>query len=141
MARVLSIEVALRPFFKHGCVVLDQTRKILKGYITSMYVTRDGFRVLAQLPARTLTKMRYSAPPFGIDVFDGLLEGLILAEVEFDSAEAAEAFVAPSFAVAEVTTDERFTGGRLARATREDINSWLLEQGLRIGGIKGSVSA
>jgi len=101
-----------------------------QGFITSMYVTQDEFSVLAQLPARTLTKTRYSVPPFGIDVFDGPLEGLILAEVEFDSADAAEAFAMPSFAMAEVTTDERFTGGQLARATREDIKSWVSEYGV-----------
>lgn len=101
-----------------------------QGFITSMYVTEDEFRVLAQLPARTLTKTRYSVPPFGIDVFDGPLEGLILTEVEFDSAEAAEAFAMPSFATAEVTGDARFTGGQLARAFDGAINSWLSEYGV-----------
>ncbi len=103
-----------------------------QGYITSMYVTQDEFRVLAQLPARTLTKTRYSVPPFGIDVFEGELEGLMLAEVEFDSAEAAEGFVMPSFALAEVTVDERFTGGLLARASREDIYPNLLQYGVTV---------
>src|SRR5579885_1348595 len=103
-----------------------------QGYITSMYVTQDEFRVLAQLPARTLTKTRYSVPPFGIDVFEGELEGLILAEIEFDSAEAAEGFVIPSFALAEVTVDERFTGGRLAGASREDIYRNLLQYGVPV---------
>ncbi len=103
-----------------------------QGFITSMYVTQDEFRVLAQLPARTLTKTRYSVPPFGIDVFDGPLDGLILAEVEFDSAEAAEGFVMPSFATAEVTADERFTGGQLARASRDDVEGWLLKYGVLI---------
>jgi len=103
-----------------------------QGFITSMYVTQDEFRVLAQLPARTFVKTRYSVPPFGIDVFDGPLEGLILAEVEFDTAEAAEAFLIPSFAAAEVTTDDRLTGGQLARASDEDIKRCLLEYGVPI---------
>lgn len=120
--------------YDDGLITYKLTQKIpmrgngaQQGYITSMYVTQDEFRLLAQLPARTLTKTRYSVPPFGIDVFEGALEGLMLAEVEFDSAEAAEGFVIPSFALAEVTVDERFTGGRLAGVSREDLEGYLLE--------------
>ena len=58
-----------------------------QGLITSMYLTNDEFSLLAQLPAADLIKTRYSVPPFGIDVFEGGLEGLILAEAEFDSPE------------------------------------------------------
>lgn len=101
-----------------------------QGFITSMYLTAEEFHVLAQLPARKLTKTRFSVPPFGIDVFDGPLEGLILAEAEFDSAETAESFSVPSFAVAEVSTDDRFAGGQLVRASRQDVQSWLLDYGL-----------
>jgi CYTH domain-containing protein len=32
-----------------------------------------------------LNKVRYSVPPLGIDVFEGTLEGLRLAEAEFNS--------------------------------------------------------
>lgn len=103
-----------------------------QGFITSMYLTQDEFHVLAQLPAKKLTKTRFSVPPFGIDVFDGLLEGLILAEVEFDSADAAEAVPVPSFAAGEVSSDDRFTGGQLVRASRQDLKNWLVEYGLPI---------
>lgn len=103
-----------------------------QGFITSMYLTQDEFLVLAQLPARKLTKTRFSVPPFGIDVFDGALEGLILAEAEFDSVVSAEAFVAPFQVAAEVSADDRFTGGQLARASRPDIQSWLLDYGVAL---------
>jgi CYTH domain-containing protein len=85
-----------------------------QGWITNIYLSRDEYSVLAQLPAKQLKKMRYSVPPFGIDVFEGPLQGLVLAEAEFDSAEAADALVLPSYILREVTADERFTGGRLA---------------------------
>jgi CYTH domain-containing protein len=101
-----------------------------QGFITSMYLTKDEFHLLAQIPARRLTKTRFSVPPFGIDIFEGPLEGLILAEAEFDSATAAEALTTPSFVSAEVSTDDRFTGGRLARATQQDIQKWLLDYGV-----------
>ncbi len=123
--------------YDDGLITFKLTQKVAQraegaqqGFITSMYVTEEEFGVLAQLPARTLTKTRYSVPPVGIDVFDGVLEGLILAEAEFDSAEAAETFTLPSFAVAEVTADDRFTGGWLARASREESKSWVLEYGV-----------
>lgn len=103
-----------------------------QGFITSIYLTQDEFQVLAQLPARMLTKTRFSVPPFGIDVFDGLLEGLILAEAEFDSAAAADALTIPSFVIREVSADDRFTGGQLVRASREQIWSWLSDYGVAL---------
>lgn len=103
-----------------------------QGFITSVYLSPAEYSVLAQLPAQTLTKTRYSVPPFGIDVFDGDLEGLILAEAEFDSAADASSLILPAFIRHEVTTDPRFTGGRLARATRSELAAWLLEYGITL---------
>lgn len=103
-----------------------------QGFITSMYLTQGEYQLLVQLPARKLSKTRFSVPPFGIDVFNDQFEGLILAEAEFDSAEAAESFTSPPFAVAEVSTDDRFTGGQLVTATRDDIQSWLLDYGIAV---------
>ena len=51
-----------------------------QGFITTMYLSRGEFRTLVQLPAAQLSKTRYSVPPFGIDVFEGTLQGLVLAE-------------------------------------------------------------
>ncbi len=103
-----------------------------RGLITSMYVTKDEFCVLAQLSAKTLSKTRYSVPPFGIDVFEGALQGLLLAEAEFDSEAAADALTLPSFVLREVSSDIRFTGGQLVRASRQDVQTWLLEYGVAL---------
>ncbi len=103
-----------------------------QGFITSIHLTQDEFYVLAQLPASKLTKTRFTVPPFGIDVFDGRLEGLILAEAEFAFAAAADALTVPPFVAAEVSADDRFTGGQLVRASREDIQSWLSEYGIGV---------
>jgi CYTH domain-containing protein len=81
---------------------------------TLKYLTRAEFEVLAELPANELRKTRYSVPPFGIDVFEGPLDGLVLAEAEFDSEEAASALTLPSYIVREVSDDPRYTGGFLA---------------------------
>jgi CYTH domain-containing protein len=60
----------------------DKANGAHQGFIASMYLTNVEFAVLAQLPAKSLTKTRHSVPPFGIDVFDGVLSGLVLAEAE-----------------------------------------------------------
>ena len=101
--------------------------------ITTIYVTQHEFRLLSQLPGKMLRKARYSIPPLGIDVFEGALEGLRLAEAEFDSAEQAHAFVPPPFIRNEVTGDVRFTGGQLAGVSRANVKEWLAEYGIRIG--------
>ena len=97
-----------------------------------MYLTENDFEFLRQLPARKLSKIRYSAPPFGIDAFQDQLQGLVTAEAEFDSVVDAENLAIPSYILHEVTTDERFTGGRLVRASREELETWLLEYGIRL---------
>jgi adenylate cyclase len=57
--------------------------------------------------------------PFGIhlielDVFADELEGLVFAEVEFDSADALAAFEPPPWFGQEVTDDGRYTNASLA---------------------------
>jgi CYTH domain-containing protein len=103
-----------------------------QGLITSMYLTRQEFDVLAKLPAKVLTKVRHSVPPFGIDVFEGRLKGLVLAEAEFNSEAEGSALVLPSFIVAEVSVNTRFTGGNLIAASREELEKWLAEYGVRL---------
>ena len=103
-----------------------------QGFITTMYLAGDEFRLVAQLPAHSLSKTRYSVPPFGIDVFDGTLEGLVMAEAEFDSATAADSLTLPSFILHEVSTDLRFTGGRLVCASRQDISNWLSDYNISL---------
>ena len=93
-------------------------------------ISEAEFGVFGQLPAHTLAKTRHSIPPFGIDVFDGELAGLILAEAEFDSAAAADALIIPPYIFREVSDDERFTGGNLVHASRQEIITTLLEHGI-----------
>ena len=48
-----------------------------------------------------------------MDVFEGALTGLIMAEAEFGDVEAMANYPMPDFAFLEVTDDIRYTGGRL----------------------------
>lgn len=74
------------PVFKLTQKIPARSSGAQQGFITSMYLTEVEYSVLARLPAKTLTKARHSVPPFSIDVFEGALKGLILAEAEFESA-------------------------------------------------------
>lgn len=96
-----------------------------QGFITTMYIGKDEFCLLAQLSGKELRETRYSVPPFGIDVFEKSLQGLILAEAEFESPAEAASLVLPAFILQEVTEDERFTGCRLVQASPDDIRRWL----------------
>jgi CYTH domain-containing protein len=102
----------------------------VQGLITNIYLSQSEYDVFAVLPAAVLRKTRYSLPPWGIDVFDGSLRGLVLAEIEFGTDDEMHAFPPPSAAVAEVTEDRRFTGGSLVRAGRDELLAWLAEFGI-----------
>ena len=104
------------------------------GLITTMYLAQAEYDVFAAIPARQLRKTRYGMPPLSVDVFDPPLNGLTMAEVEFASDAALQAFVPPSFAVAEVTADIRFTGGRLVTTTRDELLRALTTFGVHPNG-------
>ena len=90
-----------------------------------MYLNEAEHSVLARLPGTGLTKTRYSVPPFGVDVFTGTLDGLLMAEIEFESTEEETRFQAAPQVIAEVTADRRFSGGRLALTERNELLSLL----------------
>ena len=122
-----------------GPAILKLTQKIAareaegrENLVTTIHLAEEEFRLLQQLPAKMLRKTRYSLPPFGIDVFEDSLSGLVLAEAEFDSPEASDGLAIPTFVSAEVSGDDRFTGGRLVRASREDLRSCLMEYGIQL---------
>lgn len=120
-----------------GSCELKLTQKVpvarpgaVQGLITNTYLSPAEYDLLASLPAAVLSKTRFSVPPLGVDVFDGPLQGLVLAEGEFTTDEEAQSFVPPPECVAEVTDDARFTGGRLVETSRQDLLQWLAEYGL-----------
>ena len=82
--------------------------------ITTIYLSEDEHALMARLPGAALSKVRRRVGPVSVDVFEGPLEGLVLAEAEFASDEEMVTFPHPEFAECEVTEDVRFTGARLA---------------------------
>jgi CYTH domain-containing protein len=100
------------------------------GLLTTFYLSEAEYEVVASLTADVLRKIRYSLPPLGVDIFQGSLEGLVLAEVELESDTDLIGFDPPRGARAEVTRDLRFTGGRLVTTDAPSLLSLLAEFGL-----------
>jgi CYTH domain-containing protein len=73
-------------------------------------------------------------------MFLGDLFGLVLAEVSFESDDELAGFTQPPFALAEVTSNPMFSGGRLCELTfaelREEIRNSILNERLRAVGSK-----
>ncbi len=85
------------------------------GDITTIYVDEEEYRTLCALPALVLRKTRLSLPPLGVDVFEGPLAGLVIAEAEFADDESMAAFVPPAWCGTEITGNPALTGAALAR--------------------------
>jgi adenylate cyclase len=85
-----------------------------------LHLEPDRFERLWPLTeGRRIEKTRYEIPAghdlvIELDVYAGGLDGLVVAEVEFDSDEAADAFDPPPWFGPEVTEDARYKNQRLA---------------------------
>ena len=95
--------------------------------ITNTYLNAIEAEMLAVFEANEIRKNRYRFEfehrQFSVDMFLGDLFGLVLAEVSFETDEEMDNFLPPPFAIAEVTNNEIFTGGRLSELTFEDIRT------------------
>ena len=100
--------------------------------ITNIYLSPAEYVVLAHLDAFELHKRRdaiaHGDRKFSIDVFEGKLAGLVLAETGFDTAVAMDQRLdLPSWLGPEISKDSRFTGGALAGLTSQDAAELLRE--------------
>jgi CYTH domain-containing protein len=118
-----------------GAVVFKLTKKyegedVRARPIVTAYLTEAEYRVFATLPARPLVKRRYEVKTeggtFGIDLFQGELEGLVLAEIESADQAALSALIVPDWAI-EVSDDPRFEGGQLAQLTAVETAALLVD--------------
>ncbi len=102
--------------------------------ITNIYLNAIEAETLAIFEANEIRKNRYRFEfqdrQFSVDMFLGDLFGLVLAEVSFETDEQMDTFPPPSFAIADVTNNEIFTGGRLSELTFEDIRKEIERGGL-----------
>jgi CYTH domain-containing protein len=102
--------------------------------ITNTYLSAAEYERLSVFEANEIRKNRY---PFewqghkcSADMFLGDLFGLVTAEVSFETDEELDSFPLPRFAIADVTNNEIFSGGKLSELTFEDIRNEILRSGL-----------
>ena len=103
--------------------------------ITNTYLNALEADVLSTIfDSNEIRKNRYpfefDGRDFSIDMFLGDLFGLVLAEVSFKTDEELDNFPKPLFALAEVTNEELFTGGRLCDLTFSDVRAEIARLGL-----------
>ncbi|MCT4685867.1 CYTH domain-containing protein [Vallitalea sp.] len=84
-------------------------------------ISKEQYNTLkSKVDYNLISKKRYYIPldnslTVELDIFNDKLEGLIMAEVEFDSEESANNFTPPSWFVKEVTFDTRFHNSNLCK--------------------------
>lgn len=110
------------PLYKLGQKYRAPGQSAAETTITNIYLNRAECERLTLLDAAELIKKRYHYRQEGwrysIDVFEGALQGLILAEIEYQTMVDCQELPFPSFAHAEVTEDPFFNGGNLATLSR-----------------------
>ena len=81
-------------------------------------ISKDQFEKLwSMTEGKRIEKARYEIDYSGmkieLDIYKGILKGLVVAEVEFSSIEQAKSFVPPNWFSREVTEDERYKNKNL----------------------------
>lgn len=98
--------------------------------ITNIYLNALEAETLGMFDANEIRKNRYpfefEGRKFSVDMFLGDLFGLVLAEVSFDTDEELDNYPKPPFAIADVTNNELFTGGKLCGSTFADIREAIM---------------
>jgi CYTH domain-containing protein len=80
----------------------------------NLYLSAGEHALLRSLPAHELRKRRHVWGRWGVDVFEGPLAGLVLAEIEEDDPAVLAALVPPFAVIRDVTGEPAFQGATLA---------------------------
>lgn len=95
--------------------------------LAEIYLNDAEYAVFERFEGREIRKNRYfhefDRVIFAFDVYLGQLWGLNTARVDFDSREKMESFIAPPFAILEVTSDPFFFGDKLVTKVFEDVRA------------------
>jgi adenylate cyclase len=97
--------------FKRGMGNVREEREIelSAGQFNALWPATEGKRLV-----KTRFKIPFGDHTVEIDVYHGRHEGLIVAEVEFETAEAAKSFQRPDWLGDDVTGDPRYSNQLLA---------------------------
>ena len=96
-------------------------------------LTKEEYEEMSvMVKGNLITKERYLLPledypelKVELDIFGGIFDGLIIAEVEFPDIEKARSFVAPDYFSREVTDDPRYQNSSLSSMESSEIEELL----------------
>jgi CYTH domain-containing protein/CHAD domain-containing protein len=113
------ISVRVRDAGTDGCTLTVKAGRGVERTELEWSITRQEFDAAWPHTDRQRIEKTRHLIPFGdhvieLDVFGGTLDGLVVAEVEFDSIAASDAFDPPAWFGPEVTDDGRYTNASLA---------------------------
>ncbi|HLN99680.1 MAG TPA: hypothetical protein VK208_14565 [Pyrinomonadaceae bacterium] len=112
---------------------LPDPADLSRASITNIYLNALEAETLDVFATNEIRKNRYpfefAGRRFSVDMFLGDLFGLVLAEVSFETDEELAAYPKPPFAIAEVTNNELFTGGKLCELSFADIREVIRRSG------------
>lgn len=91
---------------------------------------KEYTELLAKASGNIITKRRYVHPitdalVLELDIFEGIFDGLTIAEIEFPDEETAKKYTPPSFLGEEVTFDSRFHNSNLSKMSSDAIKDLL----------------
>lgn len=93
----------------------------------TIILTEAEFNFLNQLTGKRVCKLRYCYNYNGriaeFDIFQDLLEGLVLIDFEFETIEEKNSFEMPEFCLVEVTQEKFLAGGMICGKSYKDIKS------------------
>ena len=92
-----------------GGVRTEEELALDKRRADALWELTEGRRV-----QKTRRRVRVGDAVVEVDEYGGALDGLVVAEVEFDDEDTARSFRAPSWFAREVTDDPRYSNRRLA---------------------------
>ena len=103
------------------CYLTYKSKGLLSREEYNLALTKESYdHLISKADGNIISKKRYFIPIEGteltieFDVFEGKFEGLMLAEVEFETVEEAEAFTPPEWFGRDVTFSGEYQNSRLA---------------------------
>ena len=135
--RLRKVTTGTDTVYKFGQKVRRAADDPARLWLTNLYITEDEYRLLRELPGALVRKQRSLAVVgrhrVGIDRFAGDLNGLVLAESALDAPDPGGLATALG-AVADVTHENRFSGGALAQTSPTELAALLRVYGLTASG-------
>lgn len=128
----ISIDPVIRIRKKNEDYILTiKSKGLLAREEIEMPISKESFlHLLEKKDGINIEKTRYKIPEsrgylIELDVFHGVYEGFIMAEIEFPDLETANRYQPPEWFGRDVTMDSRFHNSNLSRQTPEEITEFL----------------